>query len=65
MPHKTKRGGKRRGAGRTATGTAPPINFKVTPAQHAELAAEAARDGLPSASLAAKRRAFPATKETT
>lgn len=55
------RGGARPGAGRpvsTGAGTNRVV-FRVTSEQRAELDAEAARLGLASADLAAKRRAFP------
>lgn len=43
----------------TGSSTTKPIVFRVTAEQRAELAAEAAQLGLPSADLAAKRRVFP------
>lgn len=62
------RGGKRKGPGHpVTTGMAktPPIHYRVTPEQHAELVAEArklpkVRRKYQSASAAAKLRAFPA-----
>jgi len=56
------RGGARPGAGRpVSTGAGSNrIVFRVSAEQRAELVAEAARLGLASADLAAKRRAFPA-----
>lgn len=56
------RGGRRPGAGRPATtrsGATQRVVYRVTSEQRAELSAEAARLGLASADLAAKRRAFP------
>jgi len=54
-------GGRRPGAGRpVSTGAgANRIVFRVSDAQLMELVTEAARLGLPSADLAAKRRVFP------
>lgn len=43
----------------TGSSATKPIVFRVTAEQRAELDAEARRLGLPSADLAAKRRAFP------
>jgi len=55
------RGGARPGAGRpVSTGSGSNrVVFRVTAEQRAELDAEAARLGLTSADLAAKRRVFP------
>jgi len=55
------RGGARPGAGRPRSPDSAVLRvaFRVTAEQRAELDAEAARLGLPSADLAAKRRAFP------
>lgn len=57
---KSKRGGKRVGAGRHATTGSDgvrPIQFRVTADQRAELDAEAQRLGLTSGDMAVKRRA--------
>lgn len=63
MTARKRRGGARPGAGRpvtTRSSTTKPVVYRVTAEQRAELDAEAARLGLASADLAAKRRAFPA-----
>lgn len=60
------RGGKRKGAGRpkgavtTGMASTPPVHFRVSAAQHAELVAEG-RKAKPklSANAVAKKRTFP------
>jgi hypothetical protein len=59
---------KKRGPGRpvsTGSDSTPPVTYRVSAAQRAELDREAKRLGLASANEAAKLRAFPANRRAT